>query len=250
MIAPAASAQTVQAVDGTEADNYNNRWTPQTTTIRVGETVTWSFTGTSALHNVASSGANWSFRNGNPGSGSPPASHTFSAPGTYRFVCEVHATTMFGDVVVTDASGNPPPPPPPPPLSEQPFPNDAGAPSGFEVADALAPRLSRMAVRQWHRGARLRFRLDEPAVVTVRVAARLGDGQAHARDAPARPRQLTIRRLPAGRLPARHLGPRPRRQPLAHAPRTPNGALTARQRRACGALTRHVSRRRARVTRA
>lgn len=169
VIAPAASAQTVQAVDGTEADNYNNRWTPQTTTIRVGETVTWSFTGTSALHNVASSGTNWSFRNGNPGSGSPPASHTFSAPGTYRFVCEVHATTMVGDVVVTDASGNPPPPPPPPPLSEQPFPNDAGAPSGFEVDDGLAPRLSRVAVRQWHRGARLRFRLDEPAVVKVRV---------------------------------------------------------------------------------
>jgi plastocyanin len=169
VLAPAASAQTVQAVDGTEADNYNNRWTPQTTTIRVGETVTWSFTGTTALHNVASNGSNWSFRNGNPGAGSPPASHTFSAPGTYRFVCEVHATTMFGDVVVTDASGNPPPPPPPPPLSEQPFPNDAGAPSGFEVADALAPRLSRMTVRQWHRGARLRFRLDEPAVVRVRV---------------------------------------------------------------------------------
>jgi plastocyanin len=169
VLAPAASAQTVQAVDGTEADNYNNRWTPQTTTIRVGQTVTWSFAGTSALHNVASSGSNWSFRNGNPGSGSPSASYTFATSGTYRFVCEVHATTMFGDVVVTDASGNPPPPPPPPPLSEQPFPNDAGAPSGFEVADALAPRLTRLAARSWHGGARLRFRLDEPAVVRVRV---------------------------------------------------------------------------------
>jgi plastocyanin len=169
VFAPAASAATVQAVDGTAADNYNNRWTPQTTTIAVGESVTWSFSGTSALHNVASSGANWSFRNGDPGSGSPPASYTFTTPGTYRFICEVHATTMFGDVLVTDASGNPPPPPPPPPLSEQPFPNDAGAPSGFEVADGLAPRLSRMTVRQWHRGARLRFRLDEPAVVRVRV---------------------------------------------------------------------------------
>jgi plastocyanin len=169
VFAPAASAATVQAVDGTAADNYDNHWTPRATTIKVGQSVTWSFTGTSALHNVASSGANWSFRSGDPGSGSAPASYTFTAPGTYRFICEVHANTMVGDVFVTDASGNPPPPPPPPPLSEQPFPNDAGSPRTFEVADALAPRLTRLAARSWRGGARLRFRLDEPAVVTVRI---------------------------------------------------------------------------------
>ncbi|HEX5616891.1 MAG TPA: plastocyanin/azurin family copper-binding protein [Solirubrobacteraceae bacterium] len=198
VMAPAASAQTVQAVDGTAADNYNNRWTPQTTSIRVGQTVTWSFAGTSALHNVASSGANWSFRNGNPGSGSPSASHTFTAPGTYRFICEVHATTMFGDVLVSDASGNPPPPPPPPPLSEQPFPNDAGAPGAFEVDDGLAPRLSRLAARPWHRGARLRFRLDEPAVVSVRVTrARVTVKRTRAMLLRGT-RRLTIRHLRAG----------------------------------------------------
>jgi len=199
VFAPAASAATVQAVDGTAADNYNNRWTPQTTTIAVGESVTWSFTGTSALHNVASSGANWSFRNGDPGSGSPPASYTFTTPGTYRFICEVHATTMFGDVLVTDASGNPPPPPPPPPLSEQPFPNDAGPPSAFEVDDALAPRLTRLAPRSWHGGARLRFRLDEPAVVTVRATrARVTVKRTRAMLLRGR-RTLTVRHLRAGR---------------------------------------------------
>ncbi len=38
--APAASGQgpVVQAVDGTEADNYNNRWSPATVTIKAGET--------------------------------------------------------------------------------------------------------------------------------------------------------------------------------------------------------------------
>jgi plastocyanin len=198
VFAPAASAATVQAVDGTAADNYNNRWTPQTTTIKVGESVTWSFTGTTALHNVASSGANWSFRNGDPGSGSPPASYTFTQPGTYRFICEVHATTMFGDVLVTDASGNPPPPPPPPPLSEQPFPNDAGSPSAFEVDDALAPRLTRLAARSWHGGARVRFRLDEPAVVSVRVLrAQLTVKRRRAMLLRGR-RQLTIRHLRPG----------------------------------------------------
>jgi len=173
-LAPAASAQqhVIQAVDGTAEQNYtDNRWSPQTTTIKAGETVTWSFAGTSALHNVAASGANWSptFRNGDSASGSPPASYTFTKPGTYRFICEVHANTMYGDVVVTDASGNPPPPPPPPPLSEQPFPNDAGTPGAFEVHDALGPRLSRVRARRWRDGTRLRFRIDEPAWVLVRV---------------------------------------------------------------------------------
>jgi plastocyanin len=201
LLAPAASAQTVQAVDGTEADNYNNRWSPQATTIRVGQTVTWSFAGTSALHNVASSGANWSpaFRNGNPASGPPPASYTFTKVGTYRFICEVHANTMFGDVIVTDASGNPPPPPPPPPLSEQPFPNDAGAPGAFEIDDGLAPRLARMWARGRRHAARLGFRLDEPAVVTVRVRrARLTVKRSRAMLLRGR-RTLTIRRLQPGR---------------------------------------------------
>jgi plastocyanin len=201
LLAPAASAQTVQAVDGTAADNYNNRWTPQTTTIKVGQIVTWSFAGTSALHNVESSGANWNpaFRNGDPASGSPSASYTFTKPGTYRFICEVHATTMFGDVLVTDASGNPPPPPPPPPLSEQPFPNDAGTPSAFEVDDALGPRLSRMWARGREHAARVGFRLDEPAVVTVRVQrARLTVKRSRAMLLKGK-RRLTIRRLRAGR---------------------------------------------------
>jgi plastocyanin len=198
VLAPAASAQTVQAVDGTAADNYNNRWTPQTTTIKVGESVTWSFAGTSALHNVASSGANWSFRNGDPGSGSPSASYTFTKPGTYRFICEVHATSMFGDVLVTDASGNPPPPPPPPPLSEQPFPNDAGTPSAFEVDDALGPRLSRTWARGRRHAARVGFRLDEPAVVTVRVRrARLTVKRTRGMYLRGR-RHLTIRHLRPG----------------------------------------------------
>jgi plastocyanin len=169
--APAASGQghVVQAVDGTEADGYNNRWAPATTTVTAGETVTWSFTGSTVYHNVVSSGSNWKFGNGNPAIAPPPASYQFSTPGTYRFLCQIHATTMVGNVIVTDASGNPPPPPPPPPLSEQPFPNDAGAPSFVEVTDALRPRLTRVTVRARRRAARVRFRIDEPAVVTVRV---------------------------------------------------------------------------------
>lgn len=164
--APAAAAQSqVVAVDGTEANNYDNRWAPETVTIKAGETVTWSFAGSTVFHNVASSGSNWSFRNGDPAIAPDPASYTFSAPGTYRFVCEIHATTMVGDVIVTDEGGTPPPPPPPPPLSEQPFPNEQSPPA----VDERRPGVSRLRATARRRGARVRFRLSETARVTVRV---------------------------------------------------------------------------------
>jgi plastocyanin len=167
--APAAAAQApaVQAVDGTEADGYNNRWAPAAVTIKAGETVTWSFAGTTVFHNVASSGTNWSFRNGNPAVAPPPASFTFATPGIYAYVCEIHATTMTGTVTVTDAGGTPPPPPPPPPPSEQPWSNDQEPPSVFEVADDQPPALTRVRVRRTARGARVRFRLSEPGRVTI-----------------------------------------------------------------------------------
>jgi plastocyanin len=168
--APAAHAQshTVQAVDGTAANNYENQWSPTSVTVKAGETVTWSFAGTQAYHNVQSTGSNWSYRNGDPAIAGPPGSYTFSTPGTYGFVCQVHAA-MTGTVVVTDTSGNPPPPPPPPPPSEQPYPNDAPPPSDTEVADALRPRLTRVHVRRRGHGLRVRFRIDEAAVVRLRV---------------------------------------------------------------------------------
>ena len=80
-------------------------------TIKVGETVTWRFDGTTLAHNVTSTSTNWTSarRRDSPGA------YTFATPGTYAFVCKVHADTMVGTVTVTDASGTPPPPPPPPP---------------------------------------------------------------------------------------------------------------------------------------
>jgi plastocyanin len=169
--APAARAQgaTVQAIDGTAANGYENQWSPQSVTIKAGETVTWSFAGSQAYHNVQSATSNWTYRNGDPAIAPPPASYTFPTPGTYGFVCQIHAG-MTGSVIVTDASGSPPPPPPPPPPSEQPYTNDAPAPSVFEVDDALGPRLSRLQVRPRGHGVRVRFRVDEAAVVRLRVS--------------------------------------------------------------------------------
>ena len=122
---------------------------------------------------------------------------------------------MSGKVLVTDANGNPPPPPPPPPLSEQPFPNDAGAPSAFEVRDAMGPRLRHVVVDPRPHGARVRLRLDEPALVTLRVE--------RARLTVKRSRKLLLKghahaegtRVDAGRVPDRAGRQRLRGQPLA-----------------------------------
>jgi plastocyanin len=152
---------TIQAVDGTAPDGSDNRWAPNVVDIEVGQTVTWSFAGTTLVHNVR--GVNFDLRSG-PAGGGPPATYTFTTVGTYEFFCELHAQPMRGTVRV----GNPPPPPPPP-LSEQPFPNDAAAPATLELLDETAPTLSAVRVRRAPRGARVRFRLSEAGRVTIKL---------------------------------------------------------------------------------
>lgn len=158
----AAADQTVQAVDATLA------WSPPNVTVKAGESVTWTFAGTSQAHNVASSSANWSLTTPIQAN-HPPVSYTFASAGTYSFVCNVHPSTMTGTVTVTDASGNPPPPPPPPPPGSQPFPNDQSPPAVVEVSDTQRPRLTRVRAARIARGVRVRFHVSEPARVTVRV---------------------------------------------------------------------------------
>jgi plastocyanin len=163
-----AANQTVQAVDGTAANNFVNTWSPAAVTVTAGDTVTWVFPDSNVSHNVVANSPNWSLTN--PfGPHHAPVSFTFAAQGTYAFVCEVHRSTMHGTVTVTDASGNPPPPPPPPPLSEQPFQNDQPSPTVLEITDDSRPALSRVRASRIARGARVRFRVSEPGSVTVRV---------------------------------------------------------------------------------
>ena len=137
-------------------------WDVQLVDIRPGEKVTWTFAGTTQAHNVQSGAGDWTTP-----VGVVPADYTRTFPdaGTYRFVCEVHRDTMYGDVRVADV---PPPPPPPPPLSAQPFANDFGAPVPAETAVALdtaKPRLDALSVK----GTRVRFRVSEQSVVSVAV---------------------------------------------------------------------------------
>jgi plastocyanin len=158
---PALAANAdVQAVDGPTATT--NSWSPSAVSVNVGDTVTWRFDGTSSAHNVRSTTTNWNIDTPFAVAG-PPAGYTFTAVGTYDFVCGLHPE-MTGRVTVGS-----PPPPPPPPLSEQPFANDQPAPSVFEITDERRPRLSRVRAAGRDGAARVRFRLDEPGRVTVRL---------------------------------------------------------------------------------
>lgn len=143
-------------------------WEPSLVDIKPGDTVTWTFAGTTQYHNVWSASPNWSVQS--PGGvPAPDFSYTFEAEGTYDFYCQVHPDTMRGTVRVAAA---PPPPPPPPPPSAQPFGNDAGEPLTIESnvkLDKTRPRLSRLSARRaGKRAARVRFRVSEQSDVTVR----------------------------------------------------------------------------------
>src|SRR3954453_5996095 len=142
---------TFQAVDNV------NQWTPDTTTIKVGETVTWSFAGTTFMHNVKSETGAWSFESAYAIAG-PDATYTFTTPGVYTFFCFLHQSTMKGTVTVTDETGAPPPPPPPPPLSEQPWTNDAPSPGTLELLDTVAPKLDKVSVSRARKTAKVRLR--------------------------------------------------------------------------------------------
>ena len=193
----AASADArIEASDGTIGDGSDSRWTPDTVTVKVNEPVSWTFDGATLAHNVRSTSANWNFES--PiAVGGAAATTTFATPGTYAYVCRLHAS-MTGTVSVTDATGAPPPLPPPPPLSEQTFANDGSPLATFERIDAVAPVLSAVKVRRVARGARVRFRLSEAGRATL--ALKRGGKTVKTRTVDARKgaNAVTVRGLRAG----------------------------------------------------
>ena len=72
---------------------------PPTLTVRVGTTVTWHFDQPSAPHNVVSLTTPVLFNSGGP-QGKGTYSFTFTTPGTYPYLCQVHPL-MRGTIIVT-----------------------------------------------------------------------------------------------------------------------------------------------------
>ena len=74
---------------------------PSDVTIDAGETVTWT-NDESVAHDVQGSGPGEEFSSG-PAGGMEQGdtfSHAFDKPGTYDYVCRVHAPGMAGTVTV------------------------------------------------------------------------------------------------------------------------------------------------------
>lgn len=94
---PVASGNTVSLLD-------NNSFSPSTLTVTAGATVTWNWpqcTGdgysTCASHNVTfDDGSNVASSTQSQGD----FTHTFASPGTYKYHCTIHGTSMSGQIVV------------------------------------------------------------------------------------------------------------------------------------------------------
>lgn len=80
-------------------------FTPPTTTVHVGDTITWTNDGPSSHTATAKDG---SFNTGTLSKGQS-ASHTFTKPGTYAYVCTIHPF-MHGTITVLAAATTAPTP--------------------------------------------------------------------------------------------------------------------------------------------
>jgi plastocyanin len=196
--APAGAAQV--EIKALEPAGGSPIWDQAAVSVAAGDTVRWSFDGTLQAHNVeaaAEPGSTpWSGLDTTTQHPAAAATWTFNEPGNYLFVCELHSGSMRGYVRVGNA-----PPPPPPPLSEQPFPNDGVAPAALETGglDRTRPTLRSVRVQGSKRGARVRFRVSERSVVTVRF--KRGDKTVQTRkvSAAGTARATVRKRLRAGR---------------------------------------------------
>ena len=93
----ASSPPTTLGPDDVLVANFS--FTPATLTVKVGTTVTWHFDQPSAPHNVVALTTPVLFNSGNP-QGTGTYSFTFTTPGSYPYLCQIHPT-MRGTIVVT-----------------------------------------------------------------------------------------------------------------------------------------------------
>ncbi len=93
-----SSADGPPVVGATSVQLRDNRFHPPVIQITQGQTVTWSFDDGDTPHNVTGKG----WRSGNQASGK--FTHTFTAPGSYRYSCTLHIG-MNGRVDVAARAG-------------------------------------------------------------------------------------------------------------------------------------------------
>jgi plastocyanin len=148
----------VLASSNASVEVRDNAFVPSTVTINVGETVTWTTTGSNP-HNVH-------FQDGYAGAPDLATGWTrtrgFDTPGSFPYRCDLHSN-MTGTVTVNPAPGAPPPggTPPPPGGGDYPPPGGGteptpapGAPGAGKAATTVTLLVSDATPAQ---GARVRF---------------------------------------------------------------------------------------------
>ena len=190
----AAAPATVAVVD--------NRYEPVDVAINTGETVTWNYNA-GAVHNVRgqtgpAEDPTWTAYN-TPFKNTGTDQRMFTQPGTYTYFCVAHPDVMKGTIEVTGPPVTPTPTPTttatptatptatasptvtptatPGPSGNPPAPpggdgRTTPAPAGTARADTLAPAVSSLGLKPLRHGARVSFRLSEPATVTLRFKKR------------------------------------------------------------------------------
>jgi plastocyanin len=150
-------------------------WDQPEVSIAPGDTVTWSFDGTTQFHHVKANGSTpaddaWASFESPLLIAGPPKSYTFTTEGVYNFFCSVHKDTMIGKVTVSVAPV-PTPVPTPVPLSAQPFVNDAPpvvAPETSVALDKAKPGLTALSAKRRAKGvARVKFKVSEESVTGI-----------------------------------------------------------------------------------
>ena len=165
--------------------------------ISTGDTVVWKLS--SGVHNASSKGstpanAPWDTRKSPVVVPSVDQQWTFGQAGVYRYVCDVHPTTMTGTIIVEGdpvetATRRRPPRRRHPPGRRRATPTFAAtappgatatpdshlntpAPGKAARTDTTAPSLTGAKARAVSAGAKLSFSISEPA--TLRIVARRG----------------------------------------------------------------------------
>ena len=103
-ITSAADGPAVTIHDGGEPTTWG--YTPVSTSVAAGQTVTWTNSGAFA-HDAAATDGSWKTPLLNTGAS---GTVTFSSPGTYTYICTPHPW-MLGTIVVTAAVSAAPPAP-------------------------------------------------------------------------------------------------------------------------------------------
>ena len=119
-LSSADSAVSISIHEGGDPTSWG--YTPTTTTVSAGQTVTWTNSG-AFPHDAAATDGSWKTPLLDPGAS---ASVTFSTPGTYAYICTPHPW-MQATIVVTDVA------PDAAPTTAVPAPTDSPTPTSGDT---------------------------------------------------------------------------------------------------------------------